>query len=157
MALITAQEVLSIVSTRNIDAGHILPAEILIAENDYIRAAVGSTLYNAVVADTVTYATFINDYIKPVLSYGILSNIWQRIGVEVTDRGVNRFTGEGIQAATDVDKTATLFEIRQRLSSALESMINYAEDTYPELYEDTDYKYKEINYYSAHAKRNNAL
>jgi len=160
MALITASEVIAAVSTRNIDAGHILPAEILIAENDYIRAALGSDLYNAIVADGpsyATYGTFRTGYIIPVLSYGILSNIWQRIGVEVTDRGINRFTGEGITTAPDVDKSATLFEIRQRLSSAIGSMLEYADEQFPALYEDQEYKYKEVNYYSAHAKRNNAL
>lgn len=158
MALATAEQIIAAVSTRNIDAGHFLPAEINIAERDYVLDALGIELYAAVVADTVGYAAFISTYITPVLAYGTLSNIWNRLGVEVTDRGVNRFTGEGITTAPDVDKTATLFEIRQRLSSALGAMINYAAETYPELFdEQIDYQYKELTYYSQGTKRVNAL
>jgi hypothetical protein len=157
MALITPAQIIAAISTRNIDTGHILPAEIAIAERDYISNSIGATLYAAIVADPTTYTAFISDYITPVLAYGTLSNVWQRMGVEVTDRGVNRFTGDGIQSAQEVDKSATLFEIRQRLSSALGAMIDRAALIYPTLYEDTDYKYKEINYYSAQRKRNNAI
>jgi hypothetical protein len=158
MALITAAEIITMVSARNIDAGQILPLEIQVAENDYIKASLGSDLYDAVVTNTgAAYDAFIDDYVQPVLAYGVLSNIWNRLGVEVTDRGINRFTGEGIQSAQAVDKSDTLFEIRQRLSSCLGMMIEYAAAEYPDLYEDQDYKYKEVNYYSAHTKRNNAL
>jgi hypothetical protein len=109
MALITPAQIIAAISTRNIDSGHILPAEIAIAERDYISNSIGATLYAAIVADPTTYTSFISDYITPVLAYGTLSNVWQRMGVEVTDRGVNRFTGEGIQSAQEVDKSATLF------------------------------------------------
>ncbi len=157
MALITAAEIIVLVSVRNIDASNILATEIAIAENDYVKAAIGKDLYDAVVADTATYSAFIDDYLQPVIAYGTLSNIWNRIGVEVTDRGINRFTGDGIQSANEVDKSATLFEIRQRLSTCLGMMIEYADENYPALYEDQDYKYKEVNYYSPQMKRNNAL
>jgi hypothetical protein len=120
--------------------------------------ALGLELYSAVVADSASYASFISTYILPVLAYGTLSNVWNRLGVEVTDRGVNRFTGEGITTAPDTDKTATLFEIRQRLSSAIGAMIDYADENYPDLFDsDIDYQYKEITYYSQGTKRVNAL
>ncbi len=158
MALITAAEVMTIVSTRNLDAGHILPAEIAIAENDYIKAAIGGDLYDAVVADVVTYADFIEDYIQPVLAYGILSNIWNRLSVEVTDRGINGFTGEGINTPQLQDKENTLFEIRQRLSSTQRSMIEYADEQYPALFDSQiDYVTDEVSYHSERTKRNNAL
>lgn len=158
MALATAAQIIAAVSTRNIDAGHFLPAEINIAERDYVLDALGLELYSAVVADSASYASFISTYILPVLAYGTLSNVWNRLGVEVTDRGVNRFTGEGITTAPDTDKTATLFEIRQRLSSAIGAMIDYADENYPDLFDsDIDYQYKEITYYSQGTKRVNAL
>lgn len=158
MALITAAEIIAMVSVRNIDAGNILPLEITVAEIDYVRAALGADLYDAVVTNSgAVYDSFIEDYVQPVLAYGTLSNIWNRIGVEVTDRGINRFTGEAIQSANETDKSATLFEIRQRLSTCLGLMIDYADENYPALYVDQDYKYKEVNYYSPQTKRNNAL
>ena len=158
MALIEADEIITIVSTRNIDTGHILPAEIAIAENDYIKKAIGDDLYTAVVGDLVTYADFITDYIKPVLAYGVLSNIWNRLGVEITDRGINGFTGEGITTPQVQDKANTLFEIRQRLSSLQRSMIDYAEEQYPDLFDDDiEYITDEVSYNADRVKRYTAL
>jgi len=158
MALIEASEIITIVSTRNLDEGHILPAEIAIAENDYIKKAIGDDLYTAVVGDLVTYADFITDYIKPVLAYGVLSNIWNRLGVEITDRGINGFTGEGITTPQVQDKANTLFEIRQRLSSLQRSMIDYAEEQYPDLFDDDiEYITDEVSYNTDRVKRYTAL
>jgi len=158
MALITASEIITLVSTRNIDEGHILSTEIAVAENDYVKAAIGADLYAEVVDDVVTYAAFIETYIHPVLAYGVLSNIWNRLGVEVTDRGVNSFTGEGITTPQVQDKANTLFEIRQRLSSLQRSMIDYAETEYPDLFDDElDYVTDEVSFYSERQKRYNQL
>lgn len=159
MALITAAQILTIVSSRNLDACNILPAEIAIAELDYVRDAIGQGLYDAVVTNTDdAYDDFIEDYIHPVLAYGVLSNIWQRLGVEVTDRGINTFTGEGITTPQVQDKENTLFEIRQRLSSLQRTMITYAETQYPDLFDDElDYVTDEVNFYSERLKRYNQL
>ena len=159
MALITAAQILTIVSPRNLDAGNILPAEIAVAELDYVRDAIGQDLYDAVVTNTDdAYDDFIEDYIHPVLAYGVLSNIWQRLGVEVTDRGINTFTGEGITTPQVQDKENTLFEIRQRLSSLQRTMITYAKTEYPDLFDDElDYVTDEVNYYSERLKRYNQL
>ena len=159
MALITAAQILTIVSPRNLDAGNILPAEIAIAELDYIRDAIGQDLYDAVVTNTDdAYDDFIEYYIHPVLAYGVLSNIWQRLGVEVTDRGINTFTGEGITTPQVQDKETTLFEIRQRLSSLQRNMITYAETQYPDLFDDElDYVTDEVSFYSERPKRYNQL
>ena len=159
MALITAAQILTIVSSRNIDAGNILPAEIAISELDYVRDAIGQDLYDAVVTNTDdAYDDFIEDYIHPVLAYGVLSNIWQRLGVEVTDRGINTFTGEGITTPQVQDKETTLFEIRQRLSSLQRNMITYAETEYPDLFDDElDYVTDEVSFYSERPKRYNQL
>jgi len=158
MALMTAAEIIAMVSARNIDEGNIMATEITIAEVDYVAKALGADLYAAVVANSgAVYDTFIEDYVHPCIAYGTLSNIWNRLGTEVTDRGVNRFTGENIQPANEVDKSSALFEIRQRLSTCLGLMIDYAAANYPTLYVDQEYKYKEVNYYSPQTKRNNAL
>ena len=159
MALITAAEILTIVSTRNIDEGHILPAEIAIAENDYVKNAIGADLFAAVVTNTgAAYDDFIDDYIQPVLAYGVLSNVWNRLGVEVTDRGINNFTGEGITTPQVQDKQNTLFEIRQRLSSLQRSMIDFAEENYPALFDDDiEYVTDEVSYNTDRTKRSNAL
>ena len=159
MALITAAQILTIVSSRNLDAGNILPAEIAVAELDYVRDAIGQDLYDAVVTNTDdAYDDFIEDYIHPVLAYGVLSNIWQRLGVEVTDRGINTFTGEGITTPQVQDKENTLFEIRQRLSSLQRTMITYAKTEYPDLFDDElDYITDEVSFYSERAKRYNQL
>lgn len=159
MALITAAQILTIVSSRNLDAGNILPAEIAVAELDYVRDAIGQGLYDAVVTNTDdAYDSFISTYIHPVLAYGVLSNIWQRLGVEVTDRGINTFTGEGITTPQVQDKENTLFEIRQRLSSLQRNMITYAETQYPDLFDDElDYVTDEVSFYSERPKRYNQL
>lgn len=159
MELITAEQILTIVSPRNLDAGNILPDEIAVAEHDYVRDAIGQGLYDAVVTNTDdAYDDFIEDYIHPVLAYGVLSNIWQRLGVEVTDRGINTFTGEGITTPQVQDKENTLFEIRQRLSSLQRTMITYAETEYPDLFDDElDYVTDEVSFYSERPKRYNQL
>lgn len=154
-ALITAAEVISIASKRNINAGHILASDIATAELTYVRDAIGQSLYDAVVEDTTTYATFITTYVKPVLAYGILANNWNRIKVVVTDRGVNRLTGENTQTATEDDSDAARYEVRSTLNTLIQSMIDFISDD--PLYEDQAYECRDISYSSIQAKRQNAL
>lgn len=157
MALITAAEIITLTQPRNIDEGNIVALEITVAERDYVKKMIGTTLYDAVVGDAVTYDTFIDDYIKPVLAYGVIGNIWHRLAVEVTDRGINGFTGEGINTPQLIDKENALFEIRQRLGSCIETMIEYADEQYSTLYEDQEYQSAEAVIIGGQLKRNNQL
>jgi len=159
MALITPALVISTASPRNIDISQIKTVDITIAENDYIKASLGNDLYAVVVAGSATtYAAFISTYVVPVLAFGVLTDIWHRLRVEITDRGINQMTGEGITTPQNDVANAALREYRQKLSSCLDAMIDYAELTYPTLFDSTlDFQYKFITYYSQTPKRVNAL
>ncbi len=159
MALITAAVVISTASVRNIDAGMILPIDIAAAERDYIEKPLGSDLYDAIVLNSGgTYTTFISTYVVPVMALGVISNIWNRLRVEITDRGINQLTGEGITTPQNEAADMALFEYRQRLGTYIGLMIDYADENYPTLFDSTlDYQYKEVTYYSAQPQRVTAL
>lgn len=159
MALITAELVISTASVRNIDAGIILPIDIATAERDYILAPLGADLYDAIVANTLgIYTSFISTYVVPVLAIGVISNIWNRLRFEITDRGINQFTGEGITTPQNEAAESALFEYRQRLSSYMGAMILYCSENYDTLYDSTnDYQFHEVTYYSATKQRMTAL
>ena len=159
MALITAATVISTALVRNIDSAQILPIDIVTAERDYIEKVLGSTLYAAIVLNSgAVYTSFITDYITPVLALGVLSNIWNRLRFEITDRGINQFTGEGITTPQNEAAEQALFEYRQRLGSYIGAMIDYADENYPALYDSTiDYQYKEVTYYSNQLQRDTML
>lgn len=159
MALITAATVISTAAVRNIDSSHIKAVDIYTAEIDYIKKPLGSDLYDAIVANSGgTYTTFITNFVTPVLSLGVLSNIWNRLKVEVTDRGVNQFTGEGITTPQNEATEAALFEYRQRLGTYIRAMIDYAAENFDDLYDSTiDYQTNEVTYYSPVLQRMTAL
>ncbi len=159
MALITAATVISTASVRNISTSNILDIDILTAERDYIEKPLGTDLYDAIVLNSGgTYTSFIATYVTPVLALGVISNIWNRLRVEITDRGINQMTGDGITTPQNEAADMALFEYRQRLGSYIGVMIDHADENYPALYDSTiDYQYKEVTYYSQQPLRTTAL
>lgn len=156
MALITATEVITIASPRHIQPGHIMSSDIVAAELELVRDAVGQALYDAIVTNTGgTYTTTITNYIKPVLAYGILANNWYRFTAHLTERGINQLTGEGIQGAPVELVRSACAEYRQRLGTLIKNMISAL--SIDPLYVDQDYQVNEITYSSIQNKRNNAL
>ena len=143
--MITASEITYRALSRNISDDHIRDADILKAEWDYIRAYVGSDLYDLVKANALSvYDAFIAEYVKPVLAYGVVFNIFERITSEISDRGVVQMLSEGATVMDAESRNRAKQEILESLVMHLERMVDYLDETTDALfseYEDQEYEY----------------
>jgi hypothetical protein len=143
--MIQPSEVIEIALARNISEELIRDRDIEAAQIDYVKKYVGTDLYDLLVANADNdYDDFIADYVKPVLAYGVVYNIFDRITAEVSDRGVVAMLSEG---ATVMDAESRLRAKQEYLSALvvyLEKMTDYlgdSEDALFEDYEDQEYEY----------------
>ena len=98
--LITSTEiVLTAFDGRTIDTAKIPAGMINAIQVKHIRPVLGKDFYNAVIADTVTYATLIT-YIKPAIAYFIKFYILPNIFREITNTGVNQIPGQNRNPGT---------------------------------------------------------
>jgi len=80
--------------------------------------------------DDITFESAIYDaYVKPVIAYGVLCNIFNRVSVEITDRGVVSMTSQGAQGVTDEQKLNTQLELKAHLNQLIKAMIVAAEES----------------------------
>ena len=119
MAAITKSEVISLALTRNLSTDHILDSDIDVAKKMYVDAYI----------DDVTYeTTYYDDYVKPVIAFGVIVNIFNRIATEITDRGIVQMVNEGAQGLSDQSKVKTLNEYQLQLNHLIELMTDQADD-----------------------------
>lgn len=154
--MITPREVADIALTRTVSVDHFTQSDIEAAEWHYVRGYLGKDLYDAITGATGTdYDSFVKDYVKPVLAYGIVCNTFERFTAEVSDRGVVQMLSEGASVMDADSKMRTKQEFLNILVTNLEKMTDYCEDEQDdgnalfEDYEDQDYDYTGFtsNYY----------
>ena len=143
--MIQPSEVIEIALSRNISEELIRDRDIEAAQIDYLKKYVGADLYDLVVANADSdYDDFITDYVKPVLAYGVIYNIFDRISAEVSDRGVVQMLSEGATVMDAEGKIRAKQEYLSTLVVYLEKMTDYlgdSEDTLFDEYEDQEYEY----------------
>jgi len=120
MAAITKSEVVSLALTRNLSTDHILQTDIEIAKDMYVDAYLDDITYESTIYDT---------YVKPVIAFGVIVNIFFRVASEITDRGVVAMVSEGANGLDQESKLSLLGEIKMTLSKLIERMIAAAEET----------------------------
>ena len=113
MATITKAEIVELAFTRNIDEGHILNSDIAVAVKNYVDAYVDG------LDDT---SEIYDDYVKPVIAFGVAVNIYNRIASEITDRGVVQMVSEGATTLDADSKLKTLNEFKATLNDLIELM-----------------------------------
>jgi hypothetical protein len=130
MALMTIADVITAAYTRNIATSQLKTTDIDIAEFQYIRPALTENLYNAVVADTATYATLINTYIKPCLAYFVKYITIENIFVEVSDRGLNHLNSDNATTVGSQQRTDYKTEVLNKANILLEKLVDYVTNQY---------------------------
>lgn len=92
----TPSEVISTALVRALRPEHIKQSDIDIAKARYVDAYIsGNYLQNT---------TYYSNYVKPVIAYGVIVDLWPSIAVEVSDRGVQQLVAQGAtqnEAAAD--------------------------------------------------------
>jgi hypothetical protein len=75
---------------------HVKQSDIDLAKARYVDAYIsGNYLQNT---------TYYSNYVKPVIAYGVIVDLWPSIAVEVSDRGVQQLVAQGAtqnEAAAD--------------------------------------------------------
>jgi hypothetical protein len=115
----TAQEVISLAFTRNLQVGHIKEADIQAARKRYVTSYID---------DAALTATFEAAYVKPVIAFGVAVDIFDRLATEITDRGVVSFTSQGAAIVNREDKRATKREFARQRDTFIEMMTEAADD-----------------------------
>lgn len=114
MAAITKSEVISLALTRNLSDDHILDSDISVAVEMYVNAYL----------DNITYLSSIYDaYVKPVIAFGVIVNIFHRISYEITDRGMVAMVSQGTSTVDRDGKLDLQAEIRTHLYKLIKIMI----------------------------------
>jgi hypothetical protein len=92
----TPSEVISIALVRALRPEHVKQSDIDLAKARYVDAYIsGNYLQNT---------TYYSNYVKPVIAYGVIVDLWPSIAVEVSDRGVQQLVAQGAtqnEAAAD--------------------------------------------------------
>jgi hypothetical protein len=144
----TAQEVISLAFTRNLQAGHIKDADIEAARYRYVSQYID---------DTNLTATFEAAYVKPVIAFGVAVDVFDRLATEITDRGVVSFTSQGAAIVNREDKQATKREFAMQRDTFIELMTIAAADEDIEVYypvDDEDQMFRPIYVYDRITRKN---
>jgi len=119
MAAITKSEIISLALTRDLDTDHILDTDIAISKKMFVDAYLDDITFESAIYD---------DYVKPVIAFGVLSNIFYRIASEITDRGVVAMVSEGANGLDQESKLSLLDEIKTTLGHLIDIMTIAADD-----------------------------
>jgi len=114
----TASEVIELALTRTINAGNIKQSDIDLSYDSYVVKYLSGTIDPS--------DTFYTNYVKPVIAHGVIVDIWDRIAIEVTDRGQQLLTAQGVQQ----NETARV-EALKSYSIKLNKLINLMLDNVP--------------------------
>lgn len=110
----TANEVIELAFTRNISTDHVLQSDIDTAKLRYV---------DAYIEDYDSESAFYADYCKPVIAYGVATDIINRIDMELTDRGVQRFDAQGATTPDNEAKFKLKREYARKRDKAIETMV----------------------------------
>lgn len=115
---ITKDEIVALAFTREVSTEHILDADIAVAVKRYV---------DAYVEDVTDASDIYDDYVKPVIAFGVAVDIFNRIASEITDRGVVSMVTDGATIISDTTKAATLAEMKDTLNDLIELMTDAAD------------------------------
>ena len=128
MAAITKAEIVTLAFTRNVSTDHITDADVSVATAMYV---------DAYVDDVTSSSTIYDDYVKPVIAYGVAVNIFDRIASEITDRGVVQMVTDGATVIGADAKAAMKKEYTMTLNQLIKKMVDAADDADMDLTEST--------------------
>jgi len=120
MAAITKSEIIETALTRNISEDHILDTDISTAVAKYVTPYVTSPID--------VDGSFYDNYVKKVISFGVIVDIWNRIAFEITDRGIVQMHMQGAGAINEQNKTLLKAEYSNTLNTLIEIMVAAAVD-----------------------------
>lgn len=143
--MISPSEIITLALSRNVSPDHIRTTDIQVAEWEYVRGYIGADLYALVKENKDNaYDSFIDEYVKPVLSYGVVFNIFERLTSEISDRGVVQMLSEGATVMDAESRFRSKQEFLNSLVVYLEIMTKYLDDSDDAKfadYEDQGYEY----------------
>ena len=128
MAAITKSDIVDLAFTRNVSTEHFTDADVAVATDMYV---------NAYVEDVTSASTIYDDYVKPVIAYGVAVNVFDRIASEITDRGVVQMVTDGATVIGADAKSAMKKEYTTTLNQLIKKMVEAADDADMELTEAT--------------------
>ena len=136
MDLMTKTEVVGMAFNRSIKESKIPDRVINAVQIRHILPVLGKTLYDKVIADTVTYEPLINEC-KPVLAAFVKWYIMPELYTEVSEMGVNVINGQNRQPVDRLRFQDTRDEVLKMANLYVRALSQYLYDnnaTYPDYY-----------------------
>jgi len=133
---ITKSEIIAAAFTRNVSEEHILDVDISVAIKKYVAPYI---------EDTSDSSAIYEDYVKPVISFGVAVLIFDRIAAEISDRGIVQMVNTGASIPSDESKKMTKEGYNEQLRVLIELMVEAAEDEEMELVDD-DIEYNRVSF-----------
>lgn len=126
---ITTAEIFEIALNRQVDSNLLKQSQIVATEQMYIYDIFNNEFIDKVLADTGnTYNYLIENYIKPVIAWGIIYNNFEYLTMNITDKGILQMLIEG--TANLVGRESRLDaknEIKNTLNIFINRLINYCD------------------------------
>lgn len=126
-ALITPENIVDIVFNRKIQSLQFKESEIEVAQYLYFRDVFGGDFADAVETTPVDYEAFLTKYVNPVIAYGTVVHSFNRIWLDITDRGINQFQNQGSTQPSPEDRQRLLHEYDRSLQVKIQLMVEYVE------------------------------
>lgn len=115
----TASEVIELAFTRNISTDHIKQSDIDTAQIRYVDAYIEG--YDS-------ESEFFNTYCKPVIAFGVATDIIHRIDMELSDRGIQQMLSDGAARPDMNAKSDLRREFARKRDQVIHTMTAEASD-----------------------------
>ncbi len=125
---ISEADVYSIAFNRNVSTGLIKSTQIHVAEDMWVKSFISEDFYNELTKEEnlEDYYSFIDNYIKPIIAWGVLYNNYDYLTQNVTDKGIIQMLVEG--TATVIDRNSRFdgkMEIKRTVYRLIKMMQEY--------------------------------
>lgn len=127
--LVTENEVTFLGFNRNLQLGTIKQAHIDVAEMVWCELYLGQTFYKHILNNTGDYTELVEDYCKPLVSWGTLYQSFEYLSVQITEKGIIQMVSEGVANLLDRTTRGDMkLEVRHICLKLAEKMQRYCKE-----------------------------
>jgi len=125
MALITVSDVITTAFNRAVNTKQIKDSDIEACEFNYIRPILTENFYEYVRDNVGSYATLIDTYINPCLSYYVKWLTYNDFLIEISDRGINQLVSENANPVSNQTRTDGKADVLLKAEIMGEKLLDY--------------------------------
>lgn len=125
MRLVSREEVVAEVFNRNLDPNLLKDTMITMAQFRFVEYFLGPFSVK-ITENPEQYSDFIQDFIKPVVSWGVLLNSFEQLTTQLTEKGAYQFVGDGVTIVGEQSRYNNKIEIKRNVYGLIKKMLDEA-------------------------------